>query len=105
MLRKEKEDIFKASYEIEIYVNLYEIFMADIENLEADILRGLLNLKSGIMAHIYQEWLSREDSFFEELRSYACDELRFISESENPDCREEGEDGAGSDKAAKGRGD
>ena len=28
MLLKEKEDIFRASYEIEIYVNLYEIFAA-----------------------------------------------------------------------------
>ena len=74
--------------------------MVDIENLEADILRGLLNLKSGIMAHIYQEWLSREDSFFEELRSYACDELRAISGLGNPDCREEGADGTGTDKAA-----
>lgn len=85
MLQKEKEDIFKASYEIEIYVDLYEIFMADIEDLEVNAMRRLLNLKSGIMEHFYQEWLSREDSFFEELRSYACYELRLISEPENPD--------------------
>ena len=100
VLQKEKEDIFSSSYEIEIYVNLYEIFTEEIEDMEEGTMRRLLNLKSGILGHIYQEWLSREDSFFEELRSYACDELRSISEPENPDYRGEGEDGTGIDTAA-----
>ena len=105
MLRKGKEDIFKSSYEIEIYVNLYEIFMIYIADLKAETLRRLLNLKSGIMEHIYQEWLSQEDSFFNELREYACGELAALSETGNRGHREEGEDGTGTDKAAQGRGD
>jgi len=52
MLRKEKEDIFKSSYEIEIYVNLYEIFMVHLENLDIDTMRRILNLKFGIMEHL-----------------------------------------------------
>ena len=100
MIRKEKEDIFKSSYEIEIYVNLYEIFMVHIGNLDVDTIRRLLNLKFGIMEHIYQEWLSQEDGFFDELKEYACDELRVISELGNKNHREEGEDGAGFDKTA-----
>ena len=59
MLRKEREDIFKSSYVIEIYVNLYEIFMVHIDNLDIDTMRRLLNLKFGIMEHLYQEWLYR----------------------------------------------
>lgn len=105
MLLKGKEDIFKSSYEIEIYVNLYEIFMVYIADLKAETLRRLLNLKSGIMEHIYQEWLSQEDSFFNELREYACGELAALSETGNREHREEGEDGTGTDKAAQGRRD
>ena len=100
MLRKEKEDIFKSSYEIEIYVNLYEIFMVHLENLDIDTIRRLLNLKFGIMEHLYQEWLSRDDSFFDELKAFACDELGVLSELGNLDCREEAADGKRSDKAA-----
>ncbi len=100
MLRKEREDIFKSSYVIEIYVNLYEIFMVHIDNLDIDTMRRLLNLKFGIMEHLYQEWLSRDDSFFDELKAFVCDGLGTLSEVGNLDCREEAEDGKGSDKAA-----
>ena len=100
MLRKEREDIFKSSYEIEIYVNLYEIFMVHIDNLDIGIMRRLLNLKFGIMEHLYQEWLSRDDSFFDELKAFACDGLGTLSEVGNLDCREEAEDGKRPDKAA-----
>ena len=100
MLQKEKGDIFQSSYEVEIYVNLYKIFMMYIDNLDIDTMRRLLNLKTGIMEQLYQEWLSREDGFFDELREYACDELKVISELGNLDCGEEGKDGTGLDKAA-----
>ena len=100
MLQKEKKDIFKSSYEIESYVNLYEIFIMHTDNLDADTIRRLLNLKFGIMEHIYQEWLSQEDGFFDELKKYACDELEILSELGNPNRREEEEDGSGLDKTA-----
>ena len=100
LLQMEKEDIFRTSYKIDVYVNLYDIFMVHTEELEADTMRKLLNLKSGILEHIYQEWLSREDSFFNELKEYACGELKALSEMGSPGYRGEGEDGEGSDKAA-----
>ena len=98
MMQKEKEDIFKSSYEIEIYVNLYEIFMVNIGSLDVDTIRRLLNFKFGILEHIYQEWLSREDGFFDELKEYACEELEVLSEFGNLNRRREGADGTGSDK-------
>lgn len=100
MLQREKEDIFQSSYVIEVYVNLYEIFMMHIDNLDIDTMRRLLNLKFGIMEHLYQGWLSRDDSFFDELKAFACDGLGTLSELGNLDCREEAEDGKGFDKAA-----
>ena len=102
MLQKGKEDIFQSSYEIEIYVNLYEISMMHIENLDADTMRRLLSLSFGILEHIYQEWLSREDGFFNELREYACGELEALSEMGNPEHKEEVKvkHGTGIDQAA-----
>lgn len=67
--------------------------------MQADILRRLLNLKSGIMEYIYQKWLSREDGFYDELMKYACEELEALSKMGNPDHREV-EDGTGIDQAA-----
>ena len=100
MLQREKEDIFRSSYEIEIYVNLYEIFMMHIGNLDISTMRKLLGLAFGILEHAYQEWLSREDGFFDELSEYARDELIVISNLRDLHNGEEGEDGTGIDKAA-----
>lgn len=99
-LRQEKEEIFKTSYEIEIYVNLYEIFVVHIDNLQEDTIRRLLSLNFGILRFIYQEWLTREDSFFDELRTYACGELETVSELGSSDHGKDGGDGTGFDKAA-----
>ncbi len=40
MLQQGKEDIFKASYRIEIYVNLYEILLVHTEKLQEDMIRA-----------------------------------------------------------------
>ena len=100
MLQKGKEDIFNASYEIEAYVNLYEILAAHVENLKIDMIRKLLNLDWGILEHIYLEWLTQEDSFYGELRAFACGELEGISELGCMDCGKEDEDGAELNQAA-----
>ena len=100
MLQKEKEDIFKASYRIEIYVNLYEILLVHTENLQCGMIRGLLALNSGILDHLYQEWLDREDSFYAELREYACYELETIPKKADPYAGEEEKDGTEPDQAA-----
>ena len=100
MFQKEKEDIFMDSYRIEIYVNLYEILLAHTENLQCGMIRGLLALNSGILDHLYQEWLDREDSFYAELREYACYELETIPKKADPYAGEEEKDGTEPDQAA-----
>ena len=100
MLRREKEEILKASYETEIYLNLYEIFAVHIDNLQEDAVRRLLGLKFGILESVYREWLTREDCFFEELRAYACGELETVSELGSLDYGKEDGDGTEHDKAA-----
>lgn len=100
MLQKEKEDIFKASYRIEIYVNLYEILLVHAENLQSGMIRELLGLNFGILDSLYQEWLDREDNFYEELREFACYELEALPEKVDPYAEKEEKDGTESDQAA-----
>lgn len=100
MLQREKEDIFVASYEIEIYVNLYEIFAVHIDSLQGEIIRRLLNLNFGILESAYLEWLTRADGFFEELKNYACSELENILEMGNVDRGKDGKDEKGLHTAA-----
>ncbi len=100
MLQKGKEDIIKASYRIEVYVNLYEILLVHTENLQSGMIRELLGLSFGILDHLYQEWMDREDSFYVELKEYACRELEEIPGKINFDAKKEGKDGAESDQAA-----
>lgn len=100
MLQQGKEDIFKASYRIEIYVNLYEILLVHTENLQGSMIRELLGMGFGILDHLYQEWLDREDSFYVELKEYACRELEEIPGKVNTDAEKEGKDGTEPDQAA-----
>ena len=100
MLQQDKEDIFKASYRIEIYVNLYEILLVHTENLQSGMIRELLGLGFGILDSLYQEWLDREDGFYAELREYACYELEALPRKVEPYAEEEGKDGTESDQAA-----
>lgn len=100
MLQQRKEDIFQASYRIEIYVDLYEILLAHVENLQGGMIRELLGLGFGILDHLYQEWMDREDSFYVELKEYACRELEMIPGKIDPCAEKEGKDGTEPDQAA-----
>ena len=100
MRQQGKEDIFKASYRIEIYVNLYEILLVHTENLQGGMIRELLGLGFGILDHLYQEWMDREDGFYEELKEYACNELEAIPGKVNRDAEQEEKNGTESDQAA-----
>lgn len=100
MLQKEKGDIYKDSYKVEIFVNLYEILVSHAENLNSNTIRGLLNLNFGILEFLYQEWLHREDTFYEELTEYACSELEAVLKDSNADGRKDDGDGKEPDQAA-----
>ena len=102
MFQKEKEDIFMDSYRIEIYVNLYEIFMEHADTLGADTMRMLLNLNYGILETVYQKWLGKKDSFYDELHTYVCNELESVSAmgDEVYSDEKEGDDGTEPDQAA-----
>ena len=100
MLQKEKEDIFHDSYKIEVFVNLYEILVAYAERLQGEIIRELLRFNDSILESLFQRWQYREDTFYEDLRDYACSELEAVPEKINPDVEKEDKDGAEHDQAA-----
>ena len=102
MLQKEKEDIFMNSYRIEIYVNLYEILVEHADTLGADTMRMLLNLNYGILETVYQKWMGKKDSFYDELNTYVCNELESVSAmaDEVYSDEKEGEHGTEPDQAA-----
>ncbi|MEZ3462623.1 MAG: DUF3848 domain-containing protein [Lachnospiraceae bacterium] len=66
ILRQSKEEVYKSSYKIEVFVNSYEILVEDMEGLDEDTVRGLLYQNFGILDFLYQEWLTREDCVFDE---------------------------------------
>lgn len=102
ILLKEKEDIFKSSYEIEIHVDLYEILVERADLLKKEALRGLLHLNTGILGSFYQEWMDRKDGSYEELSAYVGDRLELLSEMEKSSStgEKEDDDGTGYDQAA-----
>ncbi len=63
ILRQDKEAVYGASYQIELYVNLYEILRTHIGSLREETVRRLLRLNYGILDFLYQEWLTVEDRF------------------------------------------
>ena len=103
VLRKEKEDIFRDSYRIEIFVNLYEILLVHTEKLQSDVIRELLQFHEGILEFLYLRWQYKEDNFYEELRDYACSELEAVLENSDADGRKGDGDGEESDQAAQSR--
>ena len=92
MLRKTNKEIYEASYKIEVFVNVYEILMEEVENLDIETVRGLLYWKYGILESLYQEWLGRDDNSFDELKAYVGSELGVMAQ-ESISCRREREDG------------
>lgn len=99
MLRKTKKDIYEASYKIEIFVNVYEILMEEVENLDMETVRRALHWRHGILESLYAEWLGREDSSFGELKTYVGRELEAMAREGISGRKEEG-DGKEPDKAA-----
>ena len=102
MLQKEKEDIFMDSYKIEIYVDLYEIFVEHADTLGEDTMRMLLNLNYGMLETVYRKWMVKKDSFYDELNTYVCNELESVTGMAVRvyGGKKEDDDGTGYDQAA-----
>lgn len=100
MLRRKKADIYAGSYKIELYVNLYDILVEQVERMPEPVIREIIYQPSGILDAFYREWLNKEDSFCTELREYVEDELEAISTGTVTCGGKEDKDGKRNDQAA-----
>ena len=81
-LRKSKEEIYESSYQTEMMAVIYEILLESIEYITENTAFHLLWWNHGILEFLYEEWLKKEDSSFEELKVHVGTELGLISDAE-----------------------
>ena len=82
ILQKDKQDIIKDSYRIEIFEELYKILVEKGDTLSDAILRNLL-YQSGLLDFLYDCWLKKEDSRLQELMDCVEEELGKAEQQEN----------------------
>lgn len=100
ILGQTKEKIYKASYKIEVMANTYEILLQEIACLDKEAVYGFLYQNFSILEQLYQEWLTREDGVFDELKAYVGSEMENIGKIKHLTCGKEKENGTESDQAA-----
>ena len=103
ILQQAKEEIYKSSYKIEVYVNAYEILLEGMEDLEKDMMHRLLYRKDSILEALYQEWFARAATVFEELKTNIGSGLEAIIKADSSDHGKEKRDGTEPDQDAQGR--
>lgn len=75
MLTQDKEIIYRSSYKIEFFVNVYEILVDQAKKQSEAVLYRLVYQCTGILESLYEEWLRMEDNAFSELQEYVHNEL------------------------------
>ena len=75
MVTQDKEIIYRSSYKIEFFVNVYEILVDQAEKQSDAVLYRLVYQCTGILDSLYEEWLRMEDNVFSELQEYVHNEL------------------------------
>lgn len=99
-LQQTKEDIYRASYKIEVFINTYDILMDELDTMEKETLCILLYQEKSILELLYERWLLQEGSILDGLESCVCSELEAIAELYHSGCRKGEKDGTGFDQAA-----
>lgn len=74
MLCKSQEEVFKNCYRIDVFLNLYEIMVEKMEELPAGIL-ARLEEQEGLLERLYEGWMKKDDSAYQELKDYVVKEL------------------------------
>ncbi len=72
-------EIFGKSYEIDTVVNIYEILMEKVQGLPDDTLAALLPHKN-ILMELYDSWLGKDDSSYQELAGHVEEEIGAIAD-------------------------
>lgn len=92
-LRRTKKEIYESSYKTELMAAIYEILLESLEYIKEDTANNLLWWNGGILEFLYEEWLKKEDSSFEELKAHIGAELRIVPETMESNGRKDRTDG------------
>lgn len=93
VLRKTKKEIYESSYKTEMMTAIYEALLESLEYINEDTACNLLWWNGGILEFLYEEWLKKEDSSFEELKAHVGAELGLIPEIKESNGRKDMTDG------------
>lgn len=77
MMQKSVDEVYECAYQIDSYINLYEFLLEMCQEFEEGEIKVIL-LTSNILASLYDEWLSFEDSSSEDLTSFIRREVKFM---------------------------
>ena len=92
-LRKSKKEIYESSYKTEQMAAIYEVLLERLEYITENTANNLLWWNGGILEFLYEEWLKKEDSSFDELKVHVGTELGLISDAEVSHGRKDTTDG------------
>jgi hypothetical protein len=77
MMQKSVDEVYECAYQIDSYINLYEFLLDMCQEFEEREIKVIL-LTPNILASLYDEWLSFEDSSSEDLTSFIRREVKFM---------------------------
>lgn len=93
ILRKSKKEIYESSYKTELMAAIYEVLLESLEYINENTVCNLLYWNESILEFLYEEWLKKEDSSFEELKAHVGAELGIVPETEENSSRKDTADG------------
>ena len=79
VLRMEKEKIYGEAYKINVVTTLYEILVEQTETFPEQLVEQLAE-KENILQLLYDTWMKKDDSFYDELCSHVSYETGKIGE-------------------------
>lgn len=74
-LKKSVEEVYECAYQIDSYINLYEFLLEMCQEFEEEEITQIL-LIPNILAFLYDEWISFEDSSSEDLIDFIRREIK-----------------------------
>lgn len=81
MMKKSVNEVYECAYQIDSYINLYEFLLEMCQEFEEREIKVIL-LTPNILAFLYDEWLSFEDSSSEDLTGFIRREIRYMKKVE-----------------------
>lgn len=75
VLAQDKQTVYGESYKVEVVSTLYEIFLEKADAISDTVLLNLIGQSAGILETAYEDWLKKEDSFYQELKEHVENEL------------------------------